>query len=77
MQVLHHVTDHKRSMTAVVALLGSTAIKTHCKRQHTVETSTYGAEIVALRIGVEIALELTLQAQNDGHQIQPSDKCLV
>ena len=61
----------KRSMTAVIAILGSTVVKTHCKRQHTVETSTYGAEIVALRIGVEIALEIRYKLRMMGIKFNP------
>ena len=61
----------KRSMTAVIAILGSTVVKTHCKRQHTVETSTYGAEIVALRIGAEIALELRYKLRMMGIKFNP------
>ena len=61
----------KRSNVLVVAVLGSTVIKTHCKRQHTVETSTYGAEIVALRVGVEMALEIRYKLRMMGIKFEP------
>ena len=38
--------------------VNNTPIKWFCKRQKTVETSTYGSELVAARIAVEIILEV-------------------
>ena len=55
----------------MIAILGSTVIKTHCKRQDTVETSTYGAETVAMRIGVEIALEIRCKLRMMGIKFEP------
>ena len=48
----------RRSVTGILVLLNNTPIKYFCKRQRTVETSTYGAELVAARIAVEAILEL-------------------
>ena len=61
----------KRSQISVIAILGSTVIKTHCKRQNTVEASTHGAEIVAMRIGVEMALEVRYKLRMMGIKFEP------
>ncbi|MEM7375710.1 MAG: reverse transcriptase domain-containing protein, partial [Bacteroidota bacterium] len=61
----------RRSTTGIVALLGRTVIKTYCKRQHTVESSTYGSELVALRIAVEMALELRYKLRMMGIKFNP------
>eukprot|EP00979_Chaetoceros_neogracilis_P009185 scaffold2090_cov151-Chaetoceros_neogracile.AAC.2 len=47
----------RRSVTGVIVFLGSTPLRWICKKQNTVETSTYGAEIVAGRLGVDAVLE--------------------
>ena len=47
----------RRSVTGIIVFMGSTPMRWHCKKQNTVETSTYGAEIVAGRLGVEAVLE--------------------
>ena len=46
-----------RSVTGIIVFLGSTPMRWHCKKQNTVEMSTYGAEIVAGQLGVEAVLE--------------------
>ena len=48
----------RRSVTGIIVVLGSTIIKWYSKRQNTVETATYGAELVAARIAVEFAIEI-------------------
>ena len=47
----------RRSVTGIVTLLNKTVIKTYCKRQNTVETSTYGSELIAARIATDITVE--------------------
>ena len=47
----------RRSVTGILLFINHTPVKWYSKRQNTVETSTYGAELVALRIGTEIILE--------------------
>ena len=47
----------RRSVTGIIVFFGSTPMRWHCNEQNTVETSTYGAEIVAGRLGVEAVLE--------------------
>ena len=48
----------RRSVTGYVILIGNAFIKWYSKRQNTVETSTYGSELVAMRIAAEGLLEL-------------------
>ena len=62
----------KRSTTGVLVALGSTTIKSHCKRQHTVESSTYGSEIVAMRIATEMALEFRCKMRMMGIKFKPT-----
>jgi len=47
----------RHSVTGILVALNKTVIKTYSKRQNTVETSTYGAELVAGRIAVEMIIE--------------------
>jgi len=47
----------RRSVTGILLFINSTPIKWYSKRQNTVETSTYGAELVALRIAIDIVVE--------------------
>jgi len=44
-------------VTGVIIFLNSTSIKWICKKQNTVKTSTYGAELVAGRLAAEVILE--------------------
>ncbi len=50
--------ETRRSSTGIIVILGCTVIKTYCKKQQTVESSTCGSEVLALRLAVEIALEI-------------------
>ena len=47
----------RRSVTGVILFLNNTPVKWVTKRQKTVETSTYGAELVAAKIATELILE--------------------
>ena len=58
-------TDHtsydqvtRRSVTGILQLVNNTAIMWYLKRQNTVETSTYWAQLMALRIAIELIIEL-------------------
>ena len=55
-----HASDKvtRRSVTGIIVFLNNTPIRTFSKRQKTVETSTYGAEMVAARIATDIILEI-------------------
>ena len=48
----------RRSVTGIVNLLNNTPINWTSKRQKTVESSTYGSEMVASRIAVEGIISL-------------------
>eukprot|EP00978_Attheya_sp_CCMP212_P043937 scaffold295378_cov24-Attheya_sp.AAC.1 len=54
----------RRSVTGLLIFLGSTPIAWMSKRQNTVETFTYGAEMVAARIATEkiISVRWSLRA---------------
>ena len=46
-----------RSMTGVLLFINRTLLKWYCKRQNTVETLTYGSELVAGKIATELIME--------------------
>jgi hypothetical protein len=47
----------RRSVTGIIVFVNSTPVRWYCKKQNTVETSTYGAELVAGRLATEMAIE--------------------
>ena len=47
----------RRSVTGIILFVNGTPVKWISKRQKTVETSTYGSELVAARIAVEAIME--------------------
>ena len=47
----------RRSVTGIILFINNTPVKWYSKRQNTVESSTYGAELVALRIATDIVFE--------------------
>jgi hypothetical protein len=56
----HHAHDlvTRRSITGILVMLNNTPIRWISKRQKTVETSTYGSELVASRVATESVLKL-------------------
>jgi hypothetical protein len=48
----------RRSVTGILVLVNSFPVKYYCKRQNTVESSTYGLELVAARIAVDLLVEM-------------------
>ena len=48
----------RRSVTGYIIVLGRAIISWYSKRQNTVETSSYGSELVALRIAMEALLDV-------------------
>jgi hypothetical protein len=48
----------RRSITGILVMLNYTPNRWISKRQKIVETSTYGSELVALRIATELILEI-------------------
>jgi hypothetical protein len=52
-----HCLETRRSVTGVILFVNKTPVKWHSKRQNTVESSTYGSELVAARIASEIIID--------------------
>ena len=48
----------RRSVTAILLFINNTPIQWYSKKQRTVETSTYGAELVAARIAMDMIIEM-------------------
>ena len=48
----------RRSVTGIFVLMNNTRIRWISKQQRTVETSTYGSELSAVRIATEVIIEL-------------------
>ena len=61
-----------RSVTGIIVMLNSTVVRTYSKRQTTVESSTYGSELVAARIATDFAVEMTYNLQMIGVPIDGS-----
>ena len=53
----------RRSITGVLMMLNNTPIRWVSKCQKTVETSTYGSELVASRIATELILEVRFMSR--------------
>jgi hypothetical protein len=51
-------------------------VKYYCKRQNTVETSSYGSELVAMRIALEAILEVRYKLRMMGISIEPTSTIL-
>ena len=66
----------RRSVTGILVLLNNTPISWYSKRQKTVESSTYGSEIVALRIAVEKVIALRYFISMLGCNLEPSSLLL-
>jgi hypothetical protein len=52
-----HDTVTRRSVTGIMVFVNKTLVKYISKRQKTVETSSYGSELVAARVATELAME--------------------
>jgi antitoxin component of RelBE/YafQ-DinJ toxin-antitoxin module len=68
------VHDHdqvtRRLVTRIILFINNMPIKWYSKRQNMVKTSTYGAELVALRIAVEIIIEFRYKLRMMGLPIE-------
>jgi hypothetical protein len=53
-----HDTVTRRSVSGIILFLNGLPVKWYSKRQKTIETSSYGSELVAARIAVELIQEL-------------------
>jgi hypothetical protein len=64
-----HCEVTRRSVTGTLVFVNSTPIRWLLKMQKTVETSTYGSELVAARIATDIALELRYNNRMMGFEL--------
>ena len=62
----------RRSVTGIVILLNNTPVSWLSKRQKTVESSTYGSELVASRIAVEMIISMRYFLTMLGVNLEPS-----
>jgi len=60
----------RRSVTGIILLMNNTPIYWLSRRQKTVETSTYGSELVAARIGVDLIIEMRYKLRMLGVPIE-------
>ena len=64
----------RRSVSGILLMLNNTPIRWVSKRQKTVETSTYGSELVAARLSVELIMEVRYQLRMLGVPVDgPAD----
>ena len=60
----------RRSVTGIIVFVNGTPIRWYCKKQNTVESSTYGSELVAGRLATEMAIEFRYIFRMLGCQIK-------
>ena len=65
----------RRSVTGILLLLNNTPVAWMSKRQRTVETSTYGSELVAARIAVDLLIEMRYKLRVLGIKVE--DKSIL
>jgi hypothetical protein len=70
-----HDLENRRSITGILMLVNNMPIRWVSKRQKTVETSTYGSELVASRIATELILEVRFMLRSLGFEYFSSFKC--
>jgi hypothetical protein len=63
---LAHDLVTRKSITGILVMLNNTPIRWISKRQKTVETSTYGSELVASRVATESILEVRYMLRSLG-----------
>ena len=59
----------RKSRTGVLLMINKAPIMWYSKRQNTVETSTYGSELVAMRLAVEMIMALKCKLRMFGIEI--------
>ena len=59
----------QRSIAGIVMFLNNTPFRFVCKRQKTVESSTYGSELVAARVATELIMETRFMLRSIGVKI--------
>jgi len=60
----------RRSVTGIIVFINNTPIRWMCKRQKTVETASYGSELVAARMAVELIMEMRYQLRMLGVDLE-------
>jgi hypothetical protein len=60
----------RRSITVILVILNSTPIRWVSTRQKSVETSTYGSELVAARIATELIMEVRYVLRSSGVDLE-------
>jgi hypothetical protein len=66
----------RRSVTGYMLFIGQAPIRWYSKRQNTVESSTYGSELVAMRIAVEALLDMRYKLRMMGIKIHHTSTLL-
>ena len=61
----------RRSVTGIILLVNNTPLVWVSKRQKTVETSTYGSELVAARMAVDLIIEIRYKFRMLGIRLEP------
>jgi hypothetical protein len=64
-----HCEVTRRSVTGILVYINSTPVRWYSKMQKTVETSTYGSELVAARIATDIAIEYRYMIRMMGFEL--------
>jgi hypothetical protein len=72
----------RRSITGILVMLLNTHIRWISKLQKTVETSTYGSDLLALRVATELILEIRYMLRSlgvalDGPELMLGDNTSV
>ena len=66
----------RRSVTGIVLFVNNTPIRWLSKRQKTVETSTYGSELVAARMAIDMIIEMRYILRMLGVKFEPQSLLL-
>jgi hypothetical protein len=66
----------RRSTTGILLFVNNTPLKWYSKRQNTIETSTYGSELVSLRLATELVMEYRYRLRMMGVPITTSGTLL-
>jgi hypothetical protein len=60
----------RRYITSILVMLNNTALRWVSKRQKTLETSTYGSELVSARIATELIMEVRFMLRSLGVDLE-------
>ncbi len=65
-----HDLDTRRSVSGILLFLNKTPVQSYCKRQGTVESFTYGSELMASRIATELTMAMRYRLRMLGVPLQ-------